>query len=144
MRLGVLGGATTFAGQAAEWFRERGELAYFETGAAEWQALASGDIDAFVMLAESSTTGPAELARRAAAPDFPHYVLAEAQVQYGCLLLARPGSREIRTILGHGSVSQCVAFLDSHYPGVPVVVEQTSSLDAAGKVLHGDGTLALV
>src|SRR5579862_3052032 len=144
MKIGTLGGPTTFAGQAAERFSNRGELTYFQTGAEEWQALAAGEIDGFVMLAESSVTGPGDLMRRAAAPEFPYYVLAEEHVPYGCLLLAKPTSGEIRRILGHGSISQCTAWLDTHYPGVPVEVQESSSLDAAEKVLHGDGSLALV
>lgn len=144
MRIGALGGPTTFAGQAAERFRDRGELSYFATAQKEWQALQQGAIDAFVMLAESSTTGAADLARRAASPDFPYFVLAEAQVPYGCLLLAKAESGPVRRILGHGSVSQCRAYLDAHYPGIEIEVEQTSSLAAAETVLHGDGSLALV
>lgn len=144
LRIGALGGPTTFAGQAAERFRDRSELTYFQTGAEEWKALAAGAIDAFVMLAESSVTGPADLMKRAAAPEFPYYIVAEAQVPYGCLLLAKPGSGEIERILGHGSVSQCKAWLDAHYPGVPLEAQETSSLEAAEKVLNGDGSLALV
>lgn len=144
MRIGALGGPSTFAGQAAERFRDLGQLTYFERGPDEWTALATGAIDAFVMLAESSVSGPGELARRAAGPDFRYFVLAEVQVPYGCLLLARPDSGPIAKILGHGSIRQCMAYLEAHYPSVPVEVEETSSLEAAQKVFGGDGSLALV
>jgi prephenate dehydratase len=144
LRIATLGGPATFAAQAAERFVTGGSVTYYPSAGEEWAALARGDIDALVMLAESSRTGFGELARRAAAPDFPYYVLAEETVPYGCLLLARPGSGRITRILGHGSIAQCRPYLDRHYPGVEVVTERTSSLDAAARVAAGDGSLALI
>jgi prephenate dehydratase len=144
--VGALGGPGTFAAQAAGHFVAAGRLVYFPSAREEWQALAAADVDALVMLEESSTTGFGDLAGGAASPDFPYYVAAEAQVPYGCLLLAKSGATApgIRTILGHGSVSQCKAFLDANFPGVEIAIEQTSSLAAAEKVARGDGTMALV
>ncbi|MFI5267056.1 MAG: prephenate dehydratase domain-containing protein [Chloroflexota bacterium] len=146
VRLGALGGPETFAGQAAARFASLGPLRYFPSTRDEWAALADGSIDAFVMLAESSRTGFAELAIRAASPSFGFYVAGEAQVPYGCLLLAAPGTAlsDVRVVLGHGSVAQCRPWLAQHLPDAGVVVEDTSSLAAAKKVSSGDGTLALV
>ncbi|HLG74183.1 MAG TPA: prephenate dehydratase domain-containing protein [Chloroflexota bacterium] len=144
LRIATLGGPGTFAAQAAERFVGDGSLTYLPSAQEEWAALAAGEIGAFVMLAESSTTGFGELARRAASPDFPYYVLAEQEVPYGCLLLAKPSSGPITRILGHGSVAQCKPYLDAHYPGINILTERTSSLDAAAKVAAGDGSLALV
>lgn len=146
LRLGALGGPETFAGQAAARFASLGTIRYFPSGGEEWAALADGSIDAFVMLAESSRTGFGELAVRAASPSFGFYVAGEAQVPYGCLLLAAPGTRlaDIRLVAGHGSLAQCRAWLAEHLPAATVSVEATSSLAAAETVARGDGTLALV
>jgi prephenate dehydratase len=140
LRLGALGGPGTFAAQAAERFGQLGPISYFASAREEWQALAEGVIDAFVMLAESSRTGFGELARRAASPDAGFFVMGEAQVPYGCLLLTRPGTRlaEVRRVVGHGSVDQCRAWLEERLAGVEVVQEACSSVEAAAQLGAGE------
>jgi prephenate dehydratase len=95
------------------------------------------------MLAESSRTGFAALAVRAAAPSFPYFVAAEAQVPYGCRLLGRRGTRleDVRLVLGHGSLDQCRPWLEEHLPGVPLST-RGSTLAAAAEVADGVALVA--
>jgi prephenate dehydratase len=150
--LGTLGGVGTFAGQATEALQARypefaGDVAYFSSVDATWDALATGAVSSIVLGVETQRTGvSADLPSRLAPADSGLYVLAEVVVPYSCRLMVKAGTKmtDIRKVLGHGSLHQCGRYLDEHLPGIPRFVHPDNSMVAAREVAEGDGTLAVV
>lgn len=146
LRTGTLGSAATFAGEAAERLVAlRPDFAapsYFPSVEACWEALASGSVEVVVLGVE-----------RTGQPNHGHAVIAhgfsvidQIDLPLGCSLYVKPGTRAeaIRRITGHGSVHQCGAWLDRHFPSVPRQVHALNSVAAAREVLSGDGSTAVV
>jgi len=146
MRIGTLGGSATFAGAATEAIRARHpELSaphYFKSMEDCWNALASGTVDAIVLGVER--TGQAHHGAAIALRGF--YVMDMMALPLSCNLYAKPGTQRqsIRKITGHGSIMQCVPWLEEHFPGVPREMHPLNSVAAAKDVLAGDGTSAVV
>src|SRR5690606_21605883 len=77
----------------------------------------------------------------------PIHVLDELLIPYHCSLFGKPGAAldRIRTVLGHGSVNQCMRFLRSRLPDAEVrILHDQSSTAAAEIVAAGDGGEAVV
>jgi len=146
IRIGTLGSAATFAGEATSRMRELypqfSEPVYFPSMDACWQELQRGTVDAVIIGAER--TGQPHHG----GPLIEHgcYVIAELSQPLKCSLYAKPGApkNRIRKITGHGSVFQCTAYLDREFPGVPREAHGLNSVEAAKAVMAGDGTLAVV
>lgn len=152
LRLGALGGDTTFGGEAADLlcqaYPEFVEVRYFVTAEQMYSAVERGDIDAACAPEQTSTAGfHARSQAKIAFPGSPFHVLAEMQHAYRCSLLVRPGTSlaQVRTVLGHtGSISQSRPWLEAHLPAATIEVVATNSLGAAEIVASGDGTTASV
>src|SRR5215469_14698590 len=146
MRIGTLGSSATFAGEATEAIRARHpEFAaahYFKSMDDCWDELASGAVDAIVLGAER--TGQPHHGAAVALRGF--YVMDMMALPLSCNLYAKPGTQHqsIRKITGHGSIMQCVPWLEEHFPGVPREMHPLNSVAAAKDVLAGDGTWAVV
>ncbi|MCU1457509.1 MAG: Prephenate dehydratase [Actinomycetia bacterium] len=152
-KLVTLGGPGTFAAQATTNIQRRfprfaGTVEYRPTVDAVWTSLDDGDADYVVLGAHTQRTGFAsELHTRLRFDRSPLvYVVAEAIVPYECRLLVRAGTRmqDVRRVLGHGSLAQCIPYLEAHLPDAERVRHPKSSFEAAREVVAGDGTLALV
>lgn len=150
MKVGTLGGAGTFAGQATEAamarYAELSEVGYYPTMDEVWAAIADGSIDVGILTAETTRTGFTETARQLLGRSPEVFVLGEVVVPYRCMLLGKPGSSlsQIVQVLGHGSIRQCGAFLADKLPSASVRVHALNSLAAAQEVLGSDGTMAVV
>jgi prephenate dehydratase len=146
IRIGTLGSAATFAGEATGSMRglypEFSEPVYFPSMDACWQELQRGTVDAVIIGVER--TGQPHHGGPLIAHGF--YVIAESSQPLKCNLYIKPGTPKsrIRKITGHGSVFQCTAYLDREFPGVPREAHGLNSVEAAKAMMAGDGTLAVV
>lgn len=146
MKLGTLGGSATFAGEATEAIRARhpefSAPHYFKSMEDCWDELANGAVDAIVLGAER--TGQPHHGAAIATRGF--YVMDMMALPLLCNLYGKPGTRRdaIRKITGHGSINQCIPWLDENFPGVPREQHALNSVAAAKDVLEGDGTSAVV
>jgi prephenate dehydratase len=146
MRIGSLGSSATFAGEATEAIRaqhpEFSAPQYFKSMEECWNELASGTVDAIVLGAER--TGQSHHGSAVVTRGF--YVVDMMALPLLCNLYVKPGTqrRSIRRITGHGSINQCVPWLEEHFPGVPREMHGLNSVEAAKDVLAGDGTSAVV
>lgn len=145
-RLGTLGGAATFAGEATISMRalypEFGEPAYFPSMDDCWDALKAGLVD--VLILGSERTGQPHHGHPVVRNGW--YVLGELTQPLGCNLYVLPGTvkSKVRRITGHGSTHQCVAWLEREFPGVPRDLHRLNSMAAGKEALGGDGTTAVV
>lgn len=148
-RLGTLGSAFTFAGQATAALRaqrpDMGEPTYFETMDDVVAAVLEGKVDVGVLTSETSHTACTETAARILAGEA-LFIAHEILVPYRCALLGKPGTRlaDIRHVGGHGSIRQCQRFLRERLPNVPAEVHRQNSVVAAQEVLAGDGTTSVI
>lgn len=146
MRLGTLGSSATFAGEATDAIRARhpafSALQYFKSMDDGWDELAKGVVDAVVLGVER--TGQAHHGAAVATRGF--YVMDMMALPLLCNLYVKPGTRRksIRKVTGHGSIMQCIPWLDANLPGVPREKHALNSVEAAKDVLAGDGTSAVV
>ncbi len=146
LRLGTLGSAATFAGEATaracEVYPGFGEVSYWPSMDALWDALARGAVDSIVIGIER-TGQPHE---GHPLTQHPYVVTGQLPLRIVCNLYVKPGTRkeDIRKITGHGSILQCKPYLDANFGGVPREVHALNSVAAAHDVLAGDGTLAVV
>jgi hypothetical protein len=146
LRLGTLGSAATFAGEAASRFvelhPERIDTVYLPSVDAVWQALERGAVDAIVIGIERN--GQPHEGRPLVL--HPWYVLDQISLPIACNLYVKPGTRResIRKITGHGSIQQCEIWLERNFPGIPREVHPLNSVEAARDVLAGDGSMAVV
>lgn len=146
LRTGTLGSAGTFAGEAAarmcELYPEFGELSYHPSMEACWEALEKGTVEAIIIGIERTGqphTGREIIAHR-------HTVLRQLDMPLACNLYVKPGTRPeaIRKITGHGSLHQCTAYLERHYPKAERVQHHLNSVEAAKEIMAGDGSVAVV
>jgi hypothetical protein len=148
-RVGTLGSALTFAGQAtAELLRVRpglGEPVYFPTMDDVVAAVLGGAVDIGVLTSETSNTACTETVARILAGE-KLFVTDEIVVPYRCALLGKPGSRieDVTHVGGHGSIRQCQPFLRERLPHASVEIHQQNSVVAAREVLAGDGSTAVI
>ena len=146
IRIGSLGSAATFSGEATssmrELYPEFSEPVYFSSMDACWEELKKGTVDAVIIGAER--TGQPHHGGPVATHDF--YVIGELSQPLKCNLYVKPGTRksDIRKITGHGSIFQCTAYLDREFPGVPREAHGLNSVEAAKAMMAGDGALAVV
>lgn len=146
IRIGTLGSAATFAGEATSHIRtlypEFGEPSYFPSMDDCWEALKQERVDVVILGAER--TGQPHHGDAVIAHGF--YVVAESTQPLRCNLYVKPGSEKsaIRKITGHGSIHQCAKYLDREFPGVPREMHELNSVEAARAVMAGDGTMAVV
>jgi prephenate dehydratase len=146
MKIGTLGSSATFAGEATEAIRARhpefSAPQYFKSMEDCWNELANGAVDAIVLGAER--TGQPHHGSAVVTRGF--YVMDMMALPLLCNLYVKPGTRRqsIRKITGHGSIKQCVPWLEEHFPGVPHEMHSLNSVEAAKDVLAGDGTSAVV
>ena len=146
IRLGTLGSAATFAGEATihmrESYPEYGEPVYYPSMEDCWEELKKGSVDAVILGVER--TGQPHHGDTLISHGF--YVIGESSQPLICNLYVKPGTRkgDIRKITGHGSIHQCSAYLDREFPGVPRVRHELNSVEAAREVMTGDGTVAVV
>ncbi|HEX3971603.1 MAG TPA: prephenate dehydratase domain-containing protein [Stellaceae bacterium] len=146
MRIGTLGSSATFAGEATEAIRaqhpEFSASQYFKSMDDCWDELANGTVDAVVLGVER--TGQAHHGAAVATRGF--YVTDMIALPLLCNLYVKPGTRHqsVRQITGHGSIMQCIPWLDQHFPGIPREKHRLNSVEAAKDVLAGDGTSAVV
>jgi len=146
MKIGTLGSVATFAGEATEAMRARhaafSAALYFKSMEDCWDELAKGSVDAVVLGVER--TGQAHHGAAIATHGF--YVMDMMALPLLCNLYVKPGTRReaIRKITGHGSIMQCIPWLDQHFPGVTREKHAHNSVAAGKDVLAGDGTSAVV
>jgi Prephenate dehydratase len=146
IRIGTLGSAATFAGEATsrmrELYPEFSEAVYFPSMDDCWRELKQGTVDA-VIVGTERTGQPHH-----GGPVIAHgsYVIGELSQPLKCNLYVKPGTRksDIRRITGHGSIHQCSAYLDREFPGIPREAHGLNSVEAAKDVMAGDGTMAVV
>jgi prephenate dehydratase len=146
IKIGTLGSAATFAGEATSRMRETypefSEPVYFPSMEQCWRELKQGTVDAVIMGVER--TGQPHHGQPVIAHGF--YVIAELSQPLKCNLYVKPGTRksDIRKITGHGSIYQCTAYLDREFPGIPREAHGLNSVEAAKAMMAGDGTMAVV
>ena len=146
LKTGTLGSAGTFAGEAThrmrELYPEFGEPSYYASMEACWEALADGTVEALVIGIER--TGQPHTGREII--DAGHVVLKQLDMPLACNLYVKPGTRPemIRRITGHGSLHQCTAYLQKHYPNAARVQHDLNSVEAAKEVMASDGSIAVV
>jgi prephenate dehydratase len=146
LKIGTLGSAATFAGEATrrmrELYPEFGEPAYFPSMEACWSALKQGQTD--VMILGTERTGQPHHGQAVITEGF--YVLGQLTQPLQCNLYVKPGSarKNIRVITGHGSIHQCTGYLEREFPAVPHEQHGLNSVEAAKAVMAGDGTMAVV
>jgi prephenate dehydratase len=146
LKLGTLGGPATFAGEATAAIREKypelSEPAYFKSMEDCWSGLVKGIIDVVVLGCER--TGQAH--HSGAIVSHGLYVMDSFALPIKCNLYVKPGTRRdnIRKITGHGSIFQCIPYLEKHFPGVPREMHGLNSVEAAKAALVADGTEAAV
>ncbi len=146
IRIGTLGSAATFSGEATRRMRELhpefSEAVYFPSMDDCWQELKKGTVDAVIVGAER--TGQPHHGGPVIAHGF--HVIAELAQPLKCSLYVKPGARksDIRRITGHGSIHQCATYLDREFAGVPREAHGLNSVEAARAVMAGDGSLAVV
>jgi prephenate dehydratase len=152
LKLGALGGPTTFNARAAKQMVARypqfGAIVYLPTSEEVVQAALRGEVDAACAPEQTSAGGfHAGMLARMVAPESPLYVIAETARRYDCSLLGKPGARlaGIRRVLGHdGSMAHCRAWLEKSLPQAEIEIVGTHSEFASEAVLKGDGSIASV
>jgi len=152
LRLGALGGPSTFGAQAAQRLRELypefTQIAYFPTAEESMDWAAAGAPDAACAPEQMRWTGfHPGIHGYVSRPDSDTYVIAEVTHEYHCCLLGKPGTRlaDVREVQGHtGSITQSEAWLREHVPQARIKIVDTSSHGAAQAVVAGDGSLASV
>ena len=146
LQIGTLGSPATFAGEATRGMRalypEFGEPAYFPSMDACWDALAAGKVDAVVL--GSERTGQPHGCHAVITRGF--YMFGDYAQPLACNLYVKPGTlkENIKLITGHGSVFQCIAWLDREFPGVAREAHGLNSVEAAKAMMEGDGSMAVV
>ena len=146
LKIGTLGSAATFAGEATssmrELYPEFSEAVYFPSMDACWQGLKRGTVD--VMIIGAERTGQPHHGEAVVAHGF--YVIGELSQPLKCNLYVKPGTQKnkIGKITGHGSLFQCITYLDREFPGIPREAHGLNSVEAAKAMMAGDGTLAVV
>ncbi len=146
LKVATLGSAGTFAGEATAIlcgkYSEFGEVVYRPSMEACYQALDAGEVDVVVLGQER--TGQPHPGKEVLAKGYT--ILKQQIVPLACNLYVKPGARreQIRKIVGHGSIHQCAAYLDQHFPGVPRETHALNSVEAAREILAGDGSMAVV
>ena len=152
LRLGALGGPSTFGAQAAqrlqELYPEFTELVYFPTAEESMDWRSPNAPDAACAPEQMRWTGfHPGIHGQVSPPDSDTYVIAEVTHQYHCSLLGKPGTKldDIREIQGHtGSITQSEAWLREHAPEARINIVDTSSHGAAQAVVASDGSIASV
>jgi prephenate dehydratase len=146
LKVGTLGSAATFAGEATrrmrELYPEFGEPSYYPTMDACWDALRGGKVDIAILGTER--TGQPHHGKPVITNGF--YVVGQLAQPLNCNLYVKPGVRkeDIRKITGHGSIHQCTTYLEANYPGVRREMHELNSVAAAKDVMAGDGSMAVV
>lgn len=144
--LGTLGSAATFAGEATakvrDYYRIEGDVVYFPSVGELWEALDAGKVDGIVIGIER--TGQPHDGSVFVKGDY--FVCGQVVLPIACNLYVRPGTQKsaIRKVVGHGSVLQCVDYLDANFPGISREMHGLNSVAAARDVVAGDGSLAVV
>lgn len=146
IKIGTLGSAATFAGEATARMRELhpefSEAVYFPSMEDCWRELKQGTVDAVILGIER--TGQPHHGYPVIAHGF--HVIGELSQPLDCSLYVKPGTQKsaIRKISGHGSIFQCTAYLERNFPGIPLERHGLNSVEAAKAMMAGDGTLAVV
>jgi len=146
LKVVTLGSAGTFAGEATaimcSRMPEMGEVIYRPSMEACYEALDAGEADVAVLGQER--TGQPHPGKEVLAGGYT--ILRQETVPLACNLYIKPGAKKesIRKIVGHGSIHQCIAWLDANFPGVPREQHHLNSVEAAREVLSGDGAMAVV
>lgn len=146
LKVATLGSAGTFAGEATavlcSKYGEFGEVVYRPSMEACYQALDAGEVDVVVLGQER--TGQPHPGKEVLAKGYT--ILKQQTVPLACNLYVKPGTRpqQVRRIVGHGSLNQCTAYLEQHFPGVPREHHALNSVEAAKEILAGDGSTAVV
>ena len=151
LRLGALGGPSTFGGQAASLLQQQRpeftEIIYLPSVEEVYGDL-GWSTDANCVPDQMSSTGHHEPTQsRLLRQENPLYVAGEVSHEYGCRLLAKEGARieDIRRVLGHtGSIGQSRGWLAEHLPSASIEVVHSHSLGAGMSVLDSDGSSACV
>lgn len=145
----TIGGPETFAGEATTRLRQKypvlSQPIYFDTGDALFDALTGGKVDAIVA-ASANLVGYTILESMLAAPDSGLYVIAECQLPFECLLLAKRGTRLSDIGLVYGgpvSIGQASAFISECLPNVETA-RYTNPLATAQGIAEGDGKAAIL
>lgn len=148
-RVGTLGSALTFAGQATASLLSHhpsdAPLTYLPTMDAVVAAVLDGTIDVGVLTSETSRTACTDTVARMLAGD-QLFVIDEMLVPYHCALMGRPGTQleDISHVGGHGSIRQCGEFLRTRLPQATAQMHEQNSVVAAREVLEGDGSSAVI
>lgn len=149
VRIGTIGGPETFAGQATQamnaMFPFLASPVYFPTGATLFDALRTGLVDA-VIGAGSNLGGDTELARMLLDEETRLFVVAEAQLPFGCQLLGRAGAQLDDIRLVHGgpaSIAQASAFLSGQLPAAATAI-YSDPLATGVQVAQSDGSEAVL
>jgi prephenate dehydratase len=144
--IGTLGGIATFAGEATikikELYPELGKPVYFKSIDDCWLELKKGTVDTIVLGLERTNQqhqGKAILTHG-------FYVMGYMTLPLICNLYVKPGTRKenIRRITGHGSINQCLEYLDKNFPDIPREVHGHNSVEAARIVMSGNGEDAVI
>lgn len=149
LKLGALGGPSTFGAQAAhilqELYPEFKEIIYYPTAEESLDETAANPCDA--------TCAPEQMKRTGYHPGIQgsvvggKYVMGEAAHAYHACLLVKPGARveDVREIQGHtGSITQSEHWLKKNLPHAKITIVDTSSHGAAQAVKESDGSIASV
>jgi prephenate dehydratase len=152
LKLGALGGPSTFGAQAAqrlaELYPEFTEIVYFPTAEESMDWDSPNAPDAACAPEQMRWTGfHPGIHGYVSPPDSNTYVIAEVTHAYHCSLLGKPGFRlsDVREVQGHtGSITQSAAWLRENLPQARINVVDTSSHGAAQAVVASDGSLASV
>jgi chorismate mutase/prephenate dehydratase len=146
LSLGTLGSAATFAGEATaelrRFYPEFSAPEFFSSMSACWDAIAERRIDVGVLGVER--TGQPHHAEEVARRGL--HVCASIALPLRCCLYVKKGASTaaVRAIAGHGSIYQCGAYLDAHFPGLPRTMHAQNSVEAAREIADGPGNTALV
>jgi prephenate dehydratase len=146
LKVATLGSAGTFAGEATTIMCEKnplfGEVVYRPSMEACYEALDAGEVDVAILGQER--TGQPHPGKEVLTQGYT--IVMQETVPLACNLYVKPGTPEsaILRIVGHGSIHQCTAYLDTHFPGVPREQHHLNSVEAAKEVMAGDGSIAVV
>lgn len=146
LKIGTLGSAATFAGEATARLRvfypQFGEPVFLPTMDACWDAIEHRHIDVGVLGVERTGQphhGEQVLRRHL-------HVCAAIALPLHCNLYVKRGTplSAVKSISGHGSIHQCARYLDTHFPSLPRAMHPLNSVDAARAIVAGNGDVALV
>jgi prephenate dehydratase len=150
LTVATLGSPGTFAHQASVYMQSvypaLGELQYFSSMETVYDALYNRTVDIVILTEQTSRLGWDHADVVVAPLDSPVYVYGASVVPYNCLMLGREGTNlaEVDGVYGHGSIRQCRDWLDANMPGIPAVVHEKNSVEAARDVSTGDGSKVVV